>query len=449
MRLVRSSTSLGMSGLLAAPSLAHPERSRGTHVAVTACMLLGAPAPADAEPADPRPEQIAGHSLEACDNRPVYMVVAGPTRDRARMLAYGKAIADSKLYEQLGGYYVNVPAPLATFEGTLPKGMATLVVRFPCLANAKAFWYSKTYQETIVPLRQNPPAGDYVVTVYAEAALPPYMAGRVGDAAYVTDPAAGGAVAASGAAGVTFALPPGLVLGGDADASPAFDIGGGWPASAVAVLRRDARTGEAYRLGFAAAERLKIAPARVETEIYVERGELATANGKLGAGDYLRLAPGADAGISGVAEGTRLLLFREPGGATGGPAITVVRGSERPWHEGQVAKGAGLRIKHLRGDTASGPRTFLVHIAPGLGVPWEIHSTAEEGYLLDGEYRLAECLPTGRRDFNYDSGGYFYRPAGLVHSGPDSTATSAAGATWLIRTPRVLDATFYPKCPAE
>jgi uncharacterized protein (DUF1330 family)/quercetin dioxygenase-like cupin family protein len=411
-------------------------------------MLLGAPAPADAGPADPRPEQIAGHSLEACDNRPVYMVVAGPTRDRERMLAYGKAIADSRLYEQLGGYYVNVPAPLATFEGTPPKGMATLIVRFPCLANARAFWYSKTYQETIVPLRQNPSAGDYVVTVYPEAALPPYMTGRVGDAAYVTDPAAGGTTATSGAARVAFALPPGLVLGVDADTAPAFDIGGGWPAASVAVLRRDARTGEAYRLSFAARQRLAIAPVAVETEIYVERGEVETTTGKLGAGDYLRIAAGGDAAITGVVADTRLLLFRTPGG-DGGGAVTVVRGSERPWHEGQVAKGAGLRIKHLRGDTASGPRTFLVHIAPGLGVPWEIHSTAEEGYLLDGEYRLAECLPTGRRDFSYDPGGYFYRPAGLVHSGPDSTATSVAGATWLIRTPRVLDATFYPKCPAE
>jgi uncharacterized protein (DUF1330 family) len=136
---------------------------------------------------DVRPAQIAGHSLEVCDNKPVYMIVSGPTHDRQRMLAYGKAIAESGLYRQLGGYYVNVPAPLATFEGTPPKGLANLIVRFPCLANAKAFWFSKTYQESIVPLRQNPPAGDYLVTVYPEAALPAYMSGKVGDAGYSHD----------------------------------------------------------------------------------------------------------------------------------------------------------------------------------------------------------------------------------------------------------------------
>lgn len=121
---------------------------------------------------------------EACDARPVYMVVAGPTHDRARMQAYAKAIADSGLYAHLGGYYVNVPRPLAVFEGTPPPNLSTLIVRFPCLANARAFWNSKTYQEAIKPLRLDPSAGDYVVTVYPEAALPPHMAGKVGDGAY-------------------------------------------------------------------------------------------------------------------------------------------------------------------------------------------------------------------------------------------------------------------------
>lgn len=123
-------------------------------------------------------------SPAACDNKPVYMVVAGSTHDRARMQAYAKAIADSELYQKLGGYYVNAPVPLATFEGEPPKGYATLIVRFPCLANAKAFWNSKIYQEKIKPLRLNPSAGDYLVTVYPE--IPPRadMAGKLGDNEY-------------------------------------------------------------------------------------------------------------------------------------------------------------------------------------------------------------------------------------------------------------------------
>lgn len=126
----------------------------------------------------------AAPAPKVCDNKPVLMVVAGPTHDRARMLAYAKAIAESGLYQKLGGYYVNMPRPLATFEGAPPPGYTTLIVRFPCLANAEAFWNSREYQEKIRPIRLNPSAGDYTVTVYPEAPVREDMAGKVGDNAY-------------------------------------------------------------------------------------------------------------------------------------------------------------------------------------------------------------------------------------------------------------------------
>jgi uncharacterized protein (DUF1330 family) len=128
----------------------------------------------------------------ACDGRPVLMVVTGPTHDRKRMAAYAKAIADSGLYARLGGYYVNGPRPLTVFEGAVPANHATLIVRFPCLANARAFWHSKVYQETIKPLRLDPSAGDYSVTVYAESDVPAYLKGQVSSAPYTRrfDPAA-------------------------------------------------------------------------------------------------------------------------------------------------------------------------------------------------------------------------------------------------------------------
>lgn len=129
------------------------------------------------------PTPVSIPVLAPC-NQPVIMLVAGPTHDRARMLAYGKAIADSGLYQKLGGYYLNVPAALATFEGEAPSGYVALMVRFPCLANARAFWFSKEYQEKIKPLRLNPSAGDYIVTVYPEAPLRDDMVGKVGNDAY-------------------------------------------------------------------------------------------------------------------------------------------------------------------------------------------------------------------------------------------------------------------------
>lgn len=121
-----------------------------------------------------------------CD-APVYMVVEGVTLDRARMGQYAAAIAKSEIYQKLGGYYVTVPRPLEVFEGELPPDYVNLTVRFPCLANARAFWNSKVYQETIRPIRLNPSAGDYRVTIYAEAPLREDMVGRVGDARFTAD----------------------------------------------------------------------------------------------------------------------------------------------------------------------------------------------------------------------------------------------------------------------
>ncbi len=114
----------------------------------------------------------AAHDPAVCDNKPVIMLVSGEIRDWARIRAYGAAIRDSGLYDRLGGYYLNVPRPLAVFEGTPPPMQSILMVRFPCLAHARTFWFSKEYQQTLKPLRLDPSAGDFVVTVYPEAAVP-------------------------------------------------------------------------------------------------------------------------------------------------------------------------------------------------------------------------------------------------------------------------------------
>lgn len=142
-------------------------------------LTIGALAAASASPALAAPEVAPSRC-----NQPVYMVISGVTHDRERMMAYGKAIAESRLYERLGGYYVNIPRPLATFEGEPPAGYTTLIVRFPCLENARAFWFSREYQEKIRPMRLDPSAGDYLVTVYREAPLREDLSGKLGDNRY-------------------------------------------------------------------------------------------------------------------------------------------------------------------------------------------------------------------------------------------------------------------------
>ncbi len=154
--------------------------------------LIAAPLWAQAPPPVAAP---AGHDPDICDGKPVIMVVAGLINDRARIIAYGAAIRDAGLYEKLGGYYLNSPRPLAVFEGAPPANASTLMVRFPCFAHARAFWYSRTYQEKLVPLRQNPSAGDFTVTVYPEIAAPPAVAAMLAPGGYTVVPDAG--VAAS------------------------------------------------------------------------------------------------------------------------------------------------------------------------------------------------------------------------------------------------------------
>jgi uncharacterized protein (DUF1330 family) len=123
-------------------------------------------------------------TMPVCDNKPVLLVVSGRTIDRPRMLAYGKAIAESRIYEKLGGYYLNSPAALVTLEGSPPPGASTIIVRFPCRANAEAFWHSEVYQKTILPMRLNPSAGDYLIQIFPEVPVRADMVEKVGRSDY-------------------------------------------------------------------------------------------------------------------------------------------------------------------------------------------------------------------------------------------------------------------------
>ena len=123
-----------------------------------------------------------------CDSeRPVIMLVAGRTLDAERMRDYAIALGSSDLYPNAQGYYLNIPRPVRILEGEPDADDVALMVRFPSECSAVNFWYDDFYQTEIKPMRLNPSAGDYVVTLYNEADLPPYMAGKVGDNAYASE----------------------------------------------------------------------------------------------------------------------------------------------------------------------------------------------------------------------------------------------------------------------
>ncbi|WP_448586974.1 DUF1330 domain-containing protein [Thermaurantiacus sp.] len=147
--------------------------------------MAAAAVPAASQPVPPPLAAGPRHDPERCDGRPVLMVVRGLLADRERLARYAEALRASGLYPRLGGYYLNDPRRIAVFEGTPPAEESLLIVRFPCLAHARAFWFSRPYQEVIRPLRLDPPAGSFTVTIHAELPLPPYMAGRVTAPDYV------------------------------------------------------------------------------------------------------------------------------------------------------------------------------------------------------------------------------------------------------------------------
>ena len=123
-----------------------------------------------------------------CDSeKPVIMLVAGRTLDADRMRDYAIALGRSDLYPNARGYYLNIPRPLRVLEGEPDANDVALMVRFPSECSAVNFWYDDFYETEIKPMRLNPSAGDYVVTLYDEADLPSYMAGKVGDNTYASE----------------------------------------------------------------------------------------------------------------------------------------------------------------------------------------------------------------------------------------------------------------------
>lgn len=154
-------------------------------------ILAAAAAAADAVAAAPPPGPAAlapAINADVCDSKPVIMLVSGLIHDRTRILRYGEAIRASGLYEKLGGYYIASPRSIATFEGSPAPNQSVLMVRFPCYAHARRFWYSEIYQKQLVPLRQNPSAGDFTVTIYPEISPPPAVAAQLNPGGYKAVP---------------------------------------------------------------------------------------------------------------------------------------------------------------------------------------------------------------------------------------------------------------------
>ena len=184
-------------------------------------------------------------------------------------------------------------------------------------------------------------------------------------------------------------------------------------------------------------------------ELLVISGELSWGREALRRHDYAYLPAGVNAPSLAGNKAATVLVFFDPPRETDASEGNVVHSSGKNWRVGSVAtrdtgKTLNLEVMDLLHVEETGQRTWLLRAGTDLDVPWERHSTVEEGYLLSGEYRLVECLSQGQVASNYVAGGYFYRPAGIIHSGPESGALT--DVLWLLRSPSRLDVTFIPDC---
>lgn len=185
-------------------------------------------------------------------------------------------------------------------------------------------------------------------------------------------------------------------------------------------------------------------------EAVVLSGELRWQDTVLGEFDYGYLPAQASPPRWRVGdEPARVLLFLDPPRPTDGDQARLIDADALPWRPGVVAKqdtgtALALEVKDLLWVESTGQRTWLLRLGDNFDIGWEVHEDVEEGFLLAGDYRIGECLADGPVVGDYPPGGYFYRPGGIGHSGPDSGTRS--GAFWLLRTPTTLTVKFVDSC---
>jgi quercetin dioxygenase-like cupin family protein len=225
------------------------------------------------------------------------------------------------------------------------------------------------------------------------------------------------------------------------------------------TLRKSSQTGIALDVSaaenWAAREWVKIDRA---VELVMLEGTLNIDEISLQAGDFLRISPHCAIAPPCSPSGARFLMFAdngipivfpaEPSGKTPNDWL-LVHDADSKWVSGTAMAEAGrhdvpLKIKHFKQDPDTGARTYLVAVKPGVSIPWEMHDVSEESYIIDGDFTLPECLPGGIQIGHYTKGGYFYRPPGISHSGPDSGTQT--GTVMLIRTPGPLTVILVEGC---
>ncbi len=168
-------------------------------------------------------------------------------------------------------------------------------------------------------------------------------------------------------------------------------------------------------------------------EIFVLSGQVLIGDIALAPGGYAYLPSGTLGNTMSTVAGAEILYFLDDLDAQAVIQTPLILSSDIvDWAPlSGDAEDFGLMLKVLRFDPGSGAKTWLFRVDPSAMRRWSKSSVLQEGYLVSGSDRISECLDGEPATGDYQQGGYFHRPPGAVHGGPDAITTT--GATWLLR----------------
>jgi quercetin dioxygenase-like cupin family protein len=181
-------------------------------------------------------------------------------------------------------------------------------------------------------------------------------------------------------------------------------------------------------------------------ELFVVAGDITLGTTAMKAGSYAYIPPGFTGSNIVTASGAVVLYFLDdPNPAAVIRTPLLMDSNILDWRPvSDEPEDFGFSVKELRMDPGSGVRISLLRIDPGATQVWRRTGATEEGYLLSGNYRHSECVDGDVLTYVYLPGGYFARPAGAVHGGPEATALSPS--VWYLRRMGKGDVESVPAC---
>ncbi len=181
-------------------------------------------------------------------------------------------------------------------------------------------------------------------------------------------------------------------------------------------------------------------------ELYLLRGDLTLGEFELTPGGYAYLPSGSLGVKMSSNTGAFLLYFLDEPKPKAVIQTPIIADSDLlPWTErDDGVANFGIATKELRNDPGSGAQTWIMKIEPGAIQDWQSATTVQEGFLISGQYRHAECIGGESIVGDYTDGGYFLRPPGAVNGGPEAAALSST--IWFMRVPSHSDSDAAESC---